>query len=119
MERRVRCTDGPAESSARYGSRTSSASLTKLENILDDNGEGTKRVEEMLGPARRVKTGHLSTHSFVSLPAFLRSIVPEITFMRSTLVRFVMGLLLSMCTSSLRTNCPLLFHSKPTFALLI
>ncbi|KAK6757643.1 hypothetical protein RB195_015450 [Necator americanus] len=53
-------TDGPAESSAGYGSRTSPTSLTKLENILDDNGEGTKRVEEMLGPARPVKTGHLS-----------------------------------------------------------
>ncbi|KAK6742178.1 hypothetical protein RB195_009818 [Necator americanus] len=39
--------DGPPESSAEYGSRTSSTSLTKLENILDDNGEGTKRVEEM------------------------------------------------------------------------
>ncbi|KAK6760946.1 hypothetical protein RB195_022136 [Necator americanus] len=45
---------------AGYGSRTSSTSLTKLENILDDNGERTKRVEEMLGPARPVKTGHLS-----------------------------------------------------------
>ncbi|KAK6764350.1 hypothetical protein RB195_024613 [Necator americanus] len=45
----------PAESS-----RTSSTSLTKLENILDENGEGTKRVEELLGPARPVKTGHLS-----------------------------------------------------------
>ncbi|KAK6765084.1 hypothetical protein RB195_025136 [Necator americanus] len=45
-------TGGPAESSAGYGSRTSSPSLTKLENILDDNDEGTKRVEEMLGPAR-------------------------------------------------------------------
>ncbi|KAK6742177.1 hypothetical protein RB195_009818 [Necator americanus] len=44
--------DGPPESSAEYGSRTSSTSLTKLENILDDNGEGTKRVEEMLGPAQ-------------------------------------------------------------------
>ncbi|KAK6762158.1 hypothetical protein RB195_023030 [Necator americanus] len=53
-------TDGPAESSARYSSRTSSTSLTKLENILDDNGEGTKRVVEMLGPARPVKTDHLS-----------------------------------------------------------
>ncbi|KAK6762258.1 hypothetical protein RB195_023102 [Necator americanus] len=31
-----------------------------MENILDDNGEGTKRVEEMLGPARPVKTGHLN-----------------------------------------------------------
>ncbi|KAK6764220.1 hypothetical protein RB195_024509 [Necator americanus] len=51
---------GPAESSAGYGSRTSSTSLTKLENILDDNGEKAKRVEEMLGPARPVKTGHLS-----------------------------------------------------------
>ncbi|KAK6733681.1 hypothetical protein RB195_017437 [Necator americanus] len=50
----------PAESSAGYGSRTSSTSLAKLENILDDNGEGTKRVEEMLGLARPVKTGHLS-----------------------------------------------------------
>ncbi|KAK6757901.1 hypothetical protein RB195_015616 [Necator americanus] len=43
----------PAESSAGYGSRTSSTSLTKLENIwtnMDDNGEGTKRVEEMWGP---------------------------------------------------------------------
>ncbi|KAK6762579.1 hypothetical protein RB195_023343 [Necator americanus] len=39
---------------------TSSTSLTKLENILDDNGDGKKRVEEMLGPARPVKTGHLS-----------------------------------------------------------
>ncbi|KAK6753722.1 hypothetical protein RB195_012982 [Necator americanus] len=47
--RDVRCTEGPAESSVGYGSRTSSTSLTKLENILDDNGEGTKRVEEMLG----------------------------------------------------------------------
>ncbi|KAK6755765.1 hypothetical protein RB195_014262 [Necator americanus] len=43
---------------------TSSASLTKLENILDDNGEGTKRVEEMLGPARPVKTGHLKPTDF-------------------------------------------------------
>ncbi|KAK6728444.1 hypothetical protein RB195_005838 [Necator americanus] len=32
---------------------------TKLENILDDNGEGMKRVEEMLETARPVKTGHL------------------------------------------------------------
>ncbi|KAK6763901.1 hypothetical protein RB195_024293 [Necator americanus] len=39
----------PTRSSAGYGSRTSSTSLTKLENILDDNGEGTKRVEEMPG----------------------------------------------------------------------
>ncbi|KAK6764261.1 hypothetical protein RB195_024542 [Necator americanus] len=39
----------PAESSAGYGSRTSSTLLTKLENILDDSGEGAKRVEEMLG----------------------------------------------------------------------
>ncbi|KAK6742833.1 hypothetical protein RB195_010227 [Necator americanus] len=38
---RVRHTDGKAESSAEYGSGTSSASFTKLENILDDNGEGT------------------------------------------------------------------------------
>ncbi|KAK6726439.1 hypothetical protein RB195_004637 [Necator americanus] len=45
---------------AGYGSRISSTSLTKLENILNDNGEGTKRVEEMLMPARPVKTGHLS-----------------------------------------------------------
>ncbi|KAK6737274.1 hypothetical protein RB195_019770 [Necator americanus] len=45
---------------AGYGSRISSTSLTKLENILDDNREGTKRVEEMLGPAGPVKTGHLS-----------------------------------------------------------
>ncbi|KAK6750495.1 hypothetical protein RB195_002458 [Necator americanus] len=37
-------------SSAGIGSRTSSTSLMKLENILDDNGEGTKRMEEMLGP---------------------------------------------------------------------
>ncbi|KAK6732235.1 hypothetical protein RB195_016553 [Necator americanus] len=36
------------------------SSLTKLENILDDYGEGTERVEEMLEPARPVKTGHLS-----------------------------------------------------------
>ncbi|KAK6757419.1 hypothetical protein RB195_015317 [Necator americanus] len=36
-----------------------SRQLTKLENILYDNGEETKRVEEMLGPARPVKTGHL------------------------------------------------------------
>ncbi|KAK6761864.1 hypothetical protein RB195_022814 [Necator americanus] len=27
---------------------------------LDDNGEGTKRVEEMLGPTRPLKKGHLS-----------------------------------------------------------
>ncbi|KAK6752699.1 hypothetical protein RB195_003861 [Necator americanus] len=60
MGRRVRYTNGPAENSAGYGSRTSSTSLTILENILDDNGEGTKRVEAMLGPARPVKTGHLS-----------------------------------------------------------
>ncbi|KAK6752205.1 hypothetical protein RB195_003556 [Necator americanus] len=53
-------TDGPAESSAGYGPRISSTSLTKLENIMDDNGEGTKRAEEILGPARPVKTGHLS-----------------------------------------------------------
>ncbi|KAK6763215.1 hypothetical protein RB195_023795 [Necator americanus] len=57
--RRVRYTDGPAESSAGYGSRTSLTSLTKLENVLDDNGEGTKRVKEMLGPARPAKTDHL------------------------------------------------------------
>ncbi|KAK6745600.1 hypothetical protein RB195_011991 [Necator americanus] len=43
-----------------HGSRTPSMSLTKIENILDDNGEGTKRVEEMLGLPRPVKTGHLS-----------------------------------------------------------
>ncbi|KAK6753361.1 hypothetical protein RB195_012761 [Necator americanus] len=40
--------------------RTSSTSLTKLEKILDDNGEGTKRVEEMLGSACPVKKGHPS-----------------------------------------------------------
>ncbi|KAK6740203.1 hypothetical protein RB195_008585 [Necator americanus] len=57
LNRRI---DGPAESSAGYVPKTSSTSLTKLENILDDNGEGTKRVEEMLGPTRPVKTGHLS-----------------------------------------------------------
>ncbi|KAK6736858.1 hypothetical protein RB195_019511 [Necator americanus] len=56
----VRYTDGPAESSAGYGSRTTSTSLTKLGNILDDNGEGTKRVEGMMGLERPVKTGHLS-----------------------------------------------------------
>ncbi|KAK6755006.1 hypothetical protein RB195_013774 [Necator americanus] len=55
---RVRCSlHGPAKSSAGYGSRTSSTSLTKLENTLDDNSEGTKRVEEVLRP---VKAGHLS-----------------------------------------------------------
>ncbi|KAK6749121.1 hypothetical protein RB195_001617 [Necator americanus] len=32
---------------------------SSLENILDDNGEGTERVEEMLGLARPAKTGHL------------------------------------------------------------
>ncbi|KAK6748967.1 hypothetical protein RB195_001527 [Necator americanus] len=37
--RRVRYTDGSAESLAGYGSRTSSTSLTKLEDILDDNDE--------------------------------------------------------------------------------
>ncbi|KAK6741682.1 hypothetical protein RB195_009510 [Necator americanus] len=57
---RVRYTDGSAESSAGYGSRASSMSLTKLENILNDDDEGTKRAEEMLGPARPVKTGHLN-----------------------------------------------------------
>ncbi|KAK6760805.1 hypothetical protein RB195_022029 [Necator americanus] len=31
----------------------------KLENILDDNDEGTKQMEEVLGPALPVKTGHL------------------------------------------------------------
>ncbi|KAK6765654.1 hypothetical protein RB195_025521 [Necator americanus] len=40
----VRYTDGPAESSIGYGSRTSSTSLTRLENILDENGEGTKET---------------------------------------------------------------------------
>ncbi|KAK6765398.1 hypothetical protein RB195_025356 [Necator americanus] len=39
IESRVRYTDGPPESSAGHCSRTSSTSLTKLENILDDNGE--------------------------------------------------------------------------------
>ncbi|KAK6743510.1 hypothetical protein RB195_010650 [Necator americanus] len=38
----------------------SSPSLTKFEDILDDNGEGMKRVEEMLGLAHPVNTGHLS-----------------------------------------------------------
>ncbi|KAK6754360.1 hypothetical protein RB195_013390 [Necator americanus] len=38
---------------------TSSTSPTKLENILDDNGEGTKRMEKMLVPARPVKANHL------------------------------------------------------------
>ncbi|KAK6733517.1 hypothetical protein RB195_017334 [Necator americanus] len=47
-------------SSAGYRSSTSSTSLTKLENILDDNCEGTKQVEEMLGPVRPVKTDHPS-----------------------------------------------------------
>ncbi|KAK6767010.1 hypothetical protein RB195_026339 [Necator americanus] len=56
----VRCADGPAESSAGYSSRTSSSSLTKHENILHGNGEGMKRVEEMLGPALPVKTCHPS-----------------------------------------------------------
>ncbi|KAK6743969.1 hypothetical protein RB195_010959 [Necator americanus] len=60
MEWRVRYTDGPAESSAGYDSRSSPTSLTKLENILYDNGEGTKRVEKMLRPARLVKMDHLS-----------------------------------------------------------
>ncbi|KAK6729402.1 hypothetical protein RB195_006448 [Necator americanus] len=41
------------------GSRTSSTSLTKLEKILDDNGDGTKQVEKMPGPACKMKTGHL------------------------------------------------------------
>ncbi|KAK6761441.1 hypothetical protein RB195_022491 [Necator americanus] len=48
-----------AESSAGYGSRTSSTSLTKLEN-LDDNGKGTIRVKEMLGLVRPVKADYLS-----------------------------------------------------------
>ncbi|KAK6742856.1 hypothetical protein RB195_010239 [Necator americanus] len=39
--------------------RTSSTSLTKVESILNNNGEGKKRVEELLGPSRPVKTGHL------------------------------------------------------------
>ncbi|KAK6736543.1 hypothetical protein RB195_019307 [Necator americanus] len=44
------------------GSRTSSTSPTKLENILYDNGrKERKRVEEMLGSARLVKTGHPSS----------------------------------------------------------
>ncbi|KAK6733510.1 hypothetical protein RB195_017330 [Necator americanus] len=47
-------------SSAGYRSSTSSTSLTKLENILDDNCEGTKQVEEMLGPVRPVKTDYPS-----------------------------------------------------------
>ncbi|KAK6746493.1 hypothetical protein RB195_000016 [Necator americanus] len=41
----------PTQHSSRFEG-TSSTSLKKLENILDDNGEGTKRVEEMLRPAR-------------------------------------------------------------------
>ncbi|KAK6726494.1 hypothetical protein RB195_004677 [Necator americanus] len=39
---------------------TSSTSLMELENILDDNSEGRKRVEDVLGPTCSVKTGHLS-----------------------------------------------------------
>ncbi|KAK6749122.1 hypothetical protein RB195_001617 [Necator americanus] len=36
---------------------------SSLENILDDNGEGTERVEEMLGLARPAKTGHLNSET--------------------------------------------------------
>ncbi|KAK6744831.1 hypothetical protein RB195_011506 [Necator americanus] len=43
------------------GTRTSSChEMEIITNILDGNGEGTKRVEEMLRIPRPVKTGHLS-----------------------------------------------------------
>ncbi|KAK6754350.1 hypothetical protein RB195_013384 [Necator americanus] len=74
-----RWADGPAESSAGYGSRISSTSFTNLENILDDNGEGTKRVEEMLGAARPVKTGHLSKLKSCSMTGIACSVVCEET----------------------------------------
>ncbi|EYC34354.1 hypothetical protein Y032_0001g375 [Ancylostoma ceylanicum] len=57
MGRCFRCTDGPAERSAGNESKFSTASSTML---LDDNGERKNRMEAMLGPARQVKTGHLS-----------------------------------------------------------
>ncbi|KAK6755676.1 hypothetical protein RB195_014202 [Necator americanus] len=52
--------DGPAESSAGYGSVTSSTSLAKLESIWDDNDRGTKRVEKNFGSARPVETIQIS-----------------------------------------------------------
>ncbi|KAK6739144.1 hypothetical protein RB195_020920 [Necator americanus] len=90
-------------STAGYGSRTSSTSLTKLENILDDNGEGTKRVEEMLGPTRPEgdlihKVGHdlfdRSPHSSIGLWAygytnFSKSVETSLEKMRGKLDDFV------------------------------
>ena len=65
MGGRVRGKDGPAEKSAGYGSgirnwNSRTDPITNFTNILDDVSERTKRMEEMLGPARFVRTGHLS-----------------------------------------------------------
>ncbi|KAK6733980.1 hypothetical protein RB195_017634 [Necator americanus] len=60
---------------------TSSTSLTTLENILDDNSEGTKRVEEMLEPARSVKMGHLNR--------LICIVLVSMTFLLATAVFFI------------------------------
>ncbi|EYC16169.1 hypothetical protein Y032_0034g2837 [Ancylostoma ceylanicum] len=57
MGRCFRCMDGSAERSAGNESEFSTVSSTMH---LDDNGERKNRMEAMLGPARQVKTGHLS-----------------------------------------------------------
>ena len=65
MGGRVRGKGGPVEKSTgndlwKWNGYSSTASDTKYSNILDDAGETTKRMGEMLWPARLVRTGHLS-----------------------------------------------------------
>ncbi|EYC20535.1 hypothetical protein Y032_0021g264 [Ancylostoma ceylanicum] len=57
MGRCFRSTDGSAERSAGNESKFSTASSTML---IDDIGERKNRMGAMLGPARQVKTAHLS-----------------------------------------------------------
>ena len=65
MGGRVRGKGGPVKKSSRndlrkWNGNSSKASDTKYSNILDDVGETTKRMGEMLWPAQLVRIGHLS-----------------------------------------------------------
>ncbi|KAK6757291.1 hypothetical protein RB195_015238 [Necator americanus] len=57
--------DGPGESSVGHGSMASSTSPTKLESILDDNGEGASgrdagaRTSSEGSPSKYLKAGHI------------------------------------------------------------
>ncbi|KAK6763096.1 hypothetical protein RB195_023706 [Necator americanus] len=63
--------DGPAESSAGYGSRTSSTLCMKLRNIFDEDCE--EPLEMMLGPTRPMKMAHLHFQQITEDPILVHA----------------------------------------------